>query len=212
MYWYLQDPEPGLRLICYLQVVNAVQKGDSASWERKAFFFLSLWHHWLKRTRQPCIFVPVIETQWSTATSSLCINVSQALLPTRWQGFSRLITLICQLSSTSTRPPRQLLPSPCFVEWHRHRWCTKLGLNITYMDIFISNYIVGRETEREKGRRRRKMKRKRRRRGRKKEKKREVSFTNQIFFLLCKTLENKMYGKHFLSSEKEWKSNGEWNV
>uniref|UniRef100_A0A9L0K9U1 Uncharacterized protein n=1 Tax=Equus asinus TaxID=9793 RepID=A0A9L0K9U1_EQUAS len=107
MYWYLQDPEPGLRLIYYLQVVNAVQKGDSASWERKnqtALHFCAS----NRDTVKHCHLLSVHKCVPSPASHQMA-------------GFSRLITLICQLSSTSTRPPRQLLPSTCFVEWNGHQ-------------------------------------------------------------------------------------------
>lgn len=86
--------------------------------------------------------------------------------PSRWQGFAVFSAPICLLSFTSARPPKQLLPSTCFVEWHNTSAIHYVG-STNY--IYLHQRVTERGRDRERERRRRRRRRKGRRRRRRKE-------------------------------------------
>ncbi|OBS57001.1 hypothetical protein A6R68_11874, partial [Neotoma lepida] len=84
MFWYRQDPGKGFRLIYYSITENDIQKGDlfegyDVSREKKPFFPLTVTS---AQKNQTAVYLCASSVaQWSTATSSLCINVPKSCSP-----------------------------------------------------------------------------------------------------------------------------------
>ncbi|MEJ1280994.1 T cell receptor beta variable 19 [Cricetulus griseus] len=83
MYWYRQDPDKGLRLIYYSITEKDIQKGElsegyDVSREKKQLFPLTVTS--AQKSHKAVYLCASSLAQWSTATSSLCINVP-VLLP-----------------------------------------------------------------------------------------------------------------------------------
>uniref|UniRef100_A0A8C8W7H3 T cell receptor beta, variable 19 n=1 Tax=Peromyscus maniculatus bairdii TaxID=230844 RepID=A0A8C8W7H3_PERMB len=84
MYWYRQDPGKGLRLIYYSITEKDIQKGDlsegyDVSRNKKPFFPLTVTS---AQKNQMAFYICASSiAQWSTATSSLCINVPMSCSP-----------------------------------------------------------------------------------------------------------------------------------
>ncbi|EGW09002.1 T-cell receptor beta chain V region LB2 [Cricetulus griseus] len=93
MYWYRQDPDKGLRLIYYSITEKDIQKGElsegyDVSREKKQLFPLTVTS--AQKSHKAVYLCASSLAQWSTATSSLCINVP-VLLPLPGSGLGALV-------------------------------------------------------------------------------------------------------------------------